>query len=90
MNTIISYTPEELRTIIRTEILSALKEAGFGKKDELEPILNMKQVTEYLHVKDATIKKYASSGKLKRAMPKVKGYRFYISEIQKFAQGYRD
>jgi hypothetical protein len=77
------------------EIVSDLLTQGFKslQTTNSEPssgkVYNLGEAAAKLNLSPHTVKKYARSGQLRRAMPNIKGFRFTGKELERFLGEYR-
>jgi hypothetical protein len=81
-------TPKELEELITRVINDVLNKYNFSATDNPE-IIEMEDASKFLCISPATIKKYVRKKEIKRALPNVKGYRFFRAELTRFANHYR-
>jgi hypothetical protein len=81
-------TPKELEELITRVINDVLKKYNLSATDNHE-IVEMEEASKFLCISPATIKKYVRKKEIKRAMPNIKGYRFFQAELIRFANNYR-
>ncbi len=75
--------------------VQVLREVVINLKNQLskpeinQEIFTLKEAANFLRLSIYTLKKYVKLGKLKRALPQIKGFRFHIDELVKFSNFYR-
>ncbi|MDE3234543.1 MAG: hypothetical protein KGO81_01220 [Bacteroidota bacterium] len=84
-------TPDELKRFIIEAVNDAFKnELSIIPAQNPNEIVTLEKAEEILHLSRHTIKKYVRLGLLQKALPNVKGYRFYIKDLHAFASQYRN
>jgi excisionase family DNA binding protein len=90
-------TKEEIKHILseiieeKYEPLKILVEKILKKNHLPEKmIFTLNEAAEYLSLSKHTVRKYARSGKIKRAFEDIRDYRFHRTELDRFVLGYRN
>jgi excisionase family DNA binding protein len=81
-----------LSKIVGEEIASINKaiEGSIKKKQQYEKnIFSLAEAANYLALSPHTVRKYAKSGKIKRILSDIRGYRFLRTELDRFSSDYR-
>jgi len=83
------FEPEELMSLIKNAVSLGIKEAIDEFKRDPKKIVKLKEASEILNMAESTVRKWTYAGKINRAIPEVKGLRFTIQELERFASDYR-
>jgi len=87
----ITLTPQQLEELMTRVFNELSKKLNLNptKPTDYPEIVGMEDASKFLHIQPSTIRKYVAKGLLKRAMPNIKGYRFFQAELTRFANNYR-
>ena len=83
------HDPEELKKFIKNAVAEGFKEHQFQHQHDPNEIVNLEKAGEILNLSIYTVRKHAKAGRIKKAMPEIKGLRFTRSELIRFSQTYR-
>ena len=89
----IFFSAEELQQmldgVVRKAILEETKKMSAAKTDREKRIYTANEAAEYLSISIHTVRKYKKLGLLKPIMTLVKGDRYHIDELNRFANSRR-